>query len=413
MTRGALILLDASKKCNSSLYVYAARCLGLRPTILSAHSIGHEHLAAEGVEVVTVDTSNLEILIRECSRLHDIVGISAAGHTNDSYRMASKLCQHFRLPGPDTASIERCCDKLVQRQFLADAGVPVIACRMAADAKEVESAAEEIGLPVIVRPYAGIGSTGKKLCRTVHELAEHTTYLLNGKYTWWSSPRILVEERVEGLRYSVHAIGDEIIGIGAADWGTPPDFVYGELSYPALLTNDQYERIVDICLTGLDALGLGWGPTSIECLWTKWGPVVVEVNPGIAGTAAPRLVKLAYGIDLITAQIGLAVGQECHLPRRQSRAAIIRHLVADGDGTLEWIIGGSLAASLPGVDEVKFNVEPDSLIVRRGDHQDYIGHIIAASSSLDETETIIRRAVGLISWSIKPPRLAASYLWPN
>ncbi len=68
------------------------------------------------------------------------------------------------------------------------------AYRLATNATEVESFAAEIGLPVVLKPAVGSGSSGVRLCRNVDELAEHTTYLLGRKHIWRSSPRILVEE---------------------------------------------------------------------------------------------------------------------------------------------------------------------------------------------------------------------------
>ncbi|RVD62201.1 ATP-grasp domain-containing protein, partial [Mesorhizobium sp. M4A.F.Ca.ET.029.04.2.1] len=95
-----------------------------------------------------------------------------------------KLCRHFGLPGPNPASIERCCDKFTQRQLLAEAGVPIPAYRLAANAADVQKSTAEIGLPVILKPAAGSGSSGVRLCRNADELAEHTTYLLGEKHLW-------------------------------------------------------------------------------------------------------------------------------------------------------------------------------------------------------------------------------------
>ncbi|RWD54322.1 MAG: hypothetical protein EOS60_35365, partial [Mesorhizobium sp.] len=73
-----------------------------------------------------------------------------------------------------------------------------------------------------------------------------------------------------------------------------------EYTYPASLTDDEHRRIADVSMGCLRALGLGWGPTNIDVRWTKLGPVVIEVNPRLAATPTPQLVKLAYGVDLIT-----------------------------------------------------------------------------------------------------------------
>ncbi|OHV63490.1 hypothetical protein LCM4577_32345 [Mesorhizobium sp. LCM 4577] len=405
MARKALILVEGHR-VNGMLYVQAAQRLGLHPITLSSEPSQYDYLAAERLEAIRVDTDNFDALICECSRLratYDIAGITGfAGDDESIYTTVGKLCRHFDLPGPNPASIERCCDKFVQRQLLAEADVPVPAYRVAASAKDVESSAAEIGLPVIVKPTVGSGSIGVRLCRNVYELAEHSTYLLGGRHIWRSSPRILVEEFAQGPQYSVDMMGNELIGICAAEFGLPPHFVFRGYSHPAPLTDEEHERVANVSLSCSQALGLGWGPWFVEFRWTKRGPVIIEVNPRLAGGPNPRLVQLAYGVDLITEHIKLVIGEEWNLSRRHSHAAGARFLVPDRDGILEWITGNCQAAAVPDVAEVQLYVEPKMPIFRKGDHRDRIGHVVAASSSLAQTEAILERAVDLISWSISP-----------
>ncbi|RWN50124.1 acetyl-CoA carboxylase biotin carboxylase subunit family protein [Mesorhizobium sp.] len=399
-TRAFILLEDAS---NMLLYVKAARRLGLHPITLSADPAQYDYLAAEGIEAIRVDTDNLDALIQECSRLratYDIAGITSAQES--VYATAGKLCQYFDLPGPNPASIERCCDKFTQRQLLAEAGVPVPAYRLAANTTDVERAAAEIGLPVVLKPAVGIGSIGVRLCRSLDELAEHTTYLLGGQHIWRSSPRILVEEFAQGPFYGADIMGNEVIGIEAGDFGPPPHFVFRHLTCPAPLTGDEHRGIADVSLSCLRALGLGWGPTTVELRWTKRGPVVIEVNPRLTGGTSPRLVQAACGVDLVTEHIKLVIGEEWDLRKRHSQIAAAQCLNADRDGILDWIDGDSRAAAVPGVADVKLYIKPKTPIVRKGDSRDRIGHVIAASPSSARTAAILQRAVDLISWSITP-----------
>ncbi|TKB08698.1 MAG: ATP-grasp domain-containing protein [Mesorhizobium sp.] len=398
-----LILIGGTIMGSGLLYLRAAQRLGLQPIALSDDPTRYDHFAAKGVESIRVDTDDLDALIRECSRLqasYEIAGITGAA--DSFYATAGKLCRHFNLPGPNPEAIEQCLDKYTQRQLLAASGVPMPAYRLATNAAEVEDSAAEIGLPVIVKPAVGHSSVGVRLCRNFDELAEHTTRLLGGEHIWRSSPRMLVEEYAQGPYYTAEIMGNEVVAIGTGDFGCPPNFVCREFTFPALLSDDEHERIVDVSLSCLRALGLGWGPTNIEFRWTKRGPVVIEVNPRLAGTPFPQLVHLAYGVDLLIEHVKLAIGEEWDLRRRHSHIAAARHLIADRDGTLDWIDGHSQAAAVSGVTEVKFYVEPKTQIVRKGDYRDCLGHVIAASSSLAETEAILHRAVDLVAWSITP-----------
>ncbi|RWP57392.1 MAG: ATP-grasp domain-containing protein [Mesorhizobium sp.] len=406
MTRRAFILIEGNARGNGLLYIQAAKRLGLHPITLSADPAQYDYLAAEKNEAIRVDTNNLDLLIRECCQLretYDIAGISGFARVNESvYATVGKLCRYFDLPGPNPASIERCSDKFTQCQFLAEAGVAVPAYRLAANAADVERSAAEIGLPVIVKPAVGSGSVGVRLCRNVDELAEHTTYLLDGEYIWPSSPRILVEEFAQGPFYDVATMGNAVIAVGAADFHSPPYFVPCESMFPAPLTDEEHECIVDVSLSCLRALDLGWGPANIEFRWTKRGPVVVEVNPRLPGWTTPRLVQLAYGVDLISEHIKLVIGDKCDLRARHSHTSAARFLVPDRDGTLDRIEGASRAVAVPGVAEVKFYFEPETPIVRKGDYRDMIGHVIAASPDRTRTAAILQRAIDLIDWSITP-----------
>ncbi len=387
-------------------YVQAARLLGLHPITLSADPTCYQYLAPEGNEAICVNTDDLNALIRECSRLratHDIAGITGfSGGDESACVTAGKLCRHFNLPGPNPRSIERCYDKFTQRQLLAEAGVPVPAYRLATNATDVERSAAEIGLPVIVKPAVGSGSSGVRLCRNVDELAEHASYLLDGKRGGRSSPRILVEEFAHGPYFSTDMMGNEVVGIASADFEPPPNFVFRECTYPASLSDDEYKRIVEVSLRSLQALSLGWGPTCIEIRWAKQGPVVIEVNPRIAGGTNPQLVQLAYGIDLIAEHIKIVTGAEYNLRKTRRHAAAARCLNPDRDGILDWIDGVSRAAAVTGVAEAELYVGPKTPIVRKGDYRDRIGHVIAVSPSPAGTEAILQRAVDLISWSIIP-----------
>ncbi|QOZ66664.1 ATP-grasp domain-containing protein [Bradyrhizobium arachidis] len=400
MSKQVLIVLEGA--LNGRLYVEAAQRLGLQPIVFSADPSRFAYIAASGCEAVRVNTKNLDAMIHEClrlSRTSHIAGITSAQES--VYASVGKLCQYFELPGPDPVAVERCCDKFYQRQLLADAGIPTPAFRLATSATDVERSAAQICLPVIVKPAVGIGGMGVRLCRDLDELAKHTSYLLS-KEIWGSSPRILVEEFAQGPHYSVEIMGDKIIEIGAADFDNQPHFVCREYIYPALLTDDEHRRIVEVSSKSLKALGVGWGPKNIDLRWTTLGPVVIEVNPRLAGTPNSQLVKLSCGIDLVAEHIRLVIGQQCNLRRSHSHIAAARVLLPDREGILDAICGESRAAEVPGITEVRFSVEPKASIVKKNDYRDRIGHVIATSPDRAVTKRALQRAVDLIEWSITP-----------
>ncbi|CDX52806.1 conserved hypothetical protein [Mesorhizobium plurifarium] len=403
MARGRVFILIEGHAVNGLLYVRAAQRLGLHPITLSVDPARYSYIATEQLHAICVDTNDLDALIDECSRLSATDGIAGITGALDSvYATVSKLCRHFNLPGPDPVAIERCYDKFAQRQLLAQAGIRVPSFRTVTSAADVESSAAEIGLPVILKPVMGSGSSGVRLCYSVEALAEHTAYLLGGAHRWRCTPRILIEEFADGPYYCAEMMGTEFVGIAASDLHPPPYFVFREWTFPAVLTEEEHERIANLSLHCLRALDLGWGPTNIEFRWTKSGPVVIEVNPRLGGAPDPQLIQLAYGVDLITEHIKLAIGEKCDLRRKHSDTAAARMLVPDHDGFLDWIGGVALATAVPGITEVRMYVTAETPIIKKGDDRDYIGHVIAASPNLGRTREILQNAVNLIEWSITP-----------
>lgn len=207
MGRRVLVMLEGAS--TGLLFIQAAKRLGLHPIILASNPAQYRYLAAESIEAIRVDTDNLDALVRECRRIcstYDIAGITSS--QEEVYATVGKLCQHFNLPGPNPSSVERCRDKFVQRHLLAEAGVPVPAYRLAANSTDVESAATDVGLPVVLKPVVGIGSIGIRLCCTASEVAEYTTHLVGARHIWPSSPKILVEEFAQGAHYTAERRGD-------------------------------------------------------------------------------------------------------------------------------------------------------------------------------------------------------------
>ncbi|RWB53410.1 MAG: ATP-grasp domain-containing protein [Mesorhizobium sp.] len=403
MGRKALILVEGDRG-NGPRHIQAAKRLGFHPITLATDPAQYKYLVAENVDAVRADTGNIDALISECYRLrlmYEIAGIT--GFVSDDVSLSAivgKLSRHFGLAGPNPASVERCRDKFAQRKLLEEAGVSVPAYHRAANAKEVESFATHIGLPVVVKPVQGSGSMGVRLCSNVEELAAHSASLLGRKNIRPDSQGILVEEFVQGPHYGIDILGYEVIAIAALDFGVQPYFICRECTYPAVLNDDERASVDEISLSCLRTLGLGWGPTNIELRWTKRGPVVIGVSPHLPSSPAPELVWLAYGVDLIAEHIKLVTGVQKRLRRSPTDTAAARFLVPDRDGNLDWTDGDDRSAE--GVAEVEWYIPPKTPIVRKGDYRDRIGHVIAVSTNRAQTQTMLQRAADSINWSITP-----------
>ncbi|OBQ95825.1 hypothetical protein A9K66_24805 [Mesorhizobium sp. AA23] len=348
----------------------AAKRLGLHVITLAVDPGRYEYVAAEETEAIRVDTGNIDALIRECYGLrirYDIVGITGAASDEVSVTATvGKLCRHFGLPGPNPVSIEQCSDKFSQRQLLSQAGVSVPAYHLAANGKQAECFADDIGLPVVVKPAFGNGRTRARLCRNAQELAEHTDDLFGATHIARSSPRVLVEEYLQGTQYIINMFEKEIIGIAAIKLDPMPGLIWSECTYPAVLTDDEYVNIYNVSLICLRTLGLNWGPTNIELRSKNHGPVVIGVSPHLPGSPAPELVQLAYGVDLISEHIKLVTGVRRSLRRSPTDIASARFLIGDRDGALDCMDGRQSGGCCLRLDQVERYIEPKATTARKG-----------------------------------------------
>ncbi|WP_234842115.1 MFS transporter [Sinorhizobium meliloti] len=190
MKRRALVLVEGSTG-NGLLYVQAARRLGLYPVSLAVDPSRYDYLAAKSVDAIQVDTNDLDALKRACSRLratHDIAGIVCFSGRKGT---VAELCRYFGLTVPDSESTQDGSDEVRQRGMLSPAGLPMLADPLVGNPTELQSAAVEICLPVVVKPVSG---SGAEMYRIVDEIAEHTSNVTGQTLVWQAPRRLLFEE---------------------------------------------------------------------------------------------------------------------------------------------------------------------------------------------------------------------------
>jgi biotin carboxylase len=223
---------------------------------------------------------------------------------------------------------------------------------------------------------------------------------------------VLVEEYVAGPEVSVETFGSEIVGVTAKHLGRLPSFVECGHDFPVgpLIGAGRVEAVA---MAAVEALGLGFGPAHTEIRLAPRGPVVIEVNPRLAGGRIPTLVRLATGIDLVGATIDATIGAARPLPEPglslAAHAAVvggtppvprghasIRFVVSPRAGRVRRTAGVAAAAAVPGVVDVAISARPGQRVGGTGSFLDRIGHVIAAAPTATAARTAAERAVALL-----------------
>ena len=412
MNKPWLAFVESNTSGTGPLFIRAADALGFRPLLLARDPSRYAFVAHEQVEAVTVDTHDDQAVHDACSKLAKQGGL--AGITSSSeYFIATtaRVARDLGLPGPDPVAVQSCRDKRKQRRRLERAGVAVPQFRSASGVKAALSAARELGFPLVVKPVSGSGSVGVKLCRSDDELRDHAAALLKQRYNergMLVPHGILLEEPVVGPEFSVETFDDQVLGITEKHLGEPPYFIEIGHDFPASLSERVENVISRSALDALQALGLGWGPAHTELRMTLRGPIIIEVNPRLAGGFIPELMREAQGIDLITETVRRVAGQHPIIRKLYHRHASIRFLLPDRDGALIAVESLDTVKEIPGIEDVRLYLKPGESVKRRGDFRDRIGHVISTSDSPESARRAVQRAWGLLNMRIESETIAAA-----
>lgn len=380
-----LALIESNTSGTGRLFARAALLQGCRPILLSDDPSRYKYVQEDGLDVLQVDTSDPDAVLESCRQLARNSALVGVTSSSEYYiATAAKIASQLKLVGPNHAAIRSCRNKWKQRVRLDAAGIGVPRFRCATSINAAAAAAEELGLSVVVKPVNGTGSLGVRLCQTRKDVAAHARTLLRQRYNERGQPiprKILVEQLAVGPEYSVETFDRQIVGITRKCLGPLPYFVEIGHDYPAIFSNRAKEEISLTVQRALDALQLGWGPAHFELRLTSEGPKIIEVNPRLAGGYIPELVRLAFGIDLVSATILKAIGEQPSLEKKIDRYASLRFIIPPADGTLAKIDGIERANKVSGIVEVRLYCKPGDQVRRHGDFRDRIGHTIAAAET--------------------------------
>jgi cysteine synthase A len=270
-------------------------------------------------------------------------------------------------------------------------------------------AALEMAYPCVVKPPADSSSKGVRLVGDGAELLDHFRRL----HAWRINDRgqrlggeVLVESLLQGPEVSVETVtlapGDvRVIGTTAKHLSPPPLFVEIGHDFPAALEEGESAAVRRSVLAALAAVGFDFGPAHTEVRLTKEGPVVVEINPRLAGGMIPELVRHALEIDLLSAVLNQLCGQPVDLAPRRAEWAAIRFLTADRGGRFAGLTGAEEARGIPSIREITLLKPLGATVQEAEEAADRIGFIIASGAWREQVLLDIEEAVRSIRLNIE------------
>jgi len=214
------------------------------------------------------------------------------------------------LLGASARSIRLAEDREMFRRAMESAGLPVLPARTVGSVEEGLAAAEEIGLPAILRPSFTLGGWGGGTATTREELEEQLrrgleaspahTVLVEASVLGWKEFELEVMRDAAGTFVVVCSIENlDPMGVHTGDSIT--------VAPAQTLTDREYQRLRDAARGVLDAVGVATGGANVQFAVdpTDGRFAIIEMNPRVSRSSALASKATGFPIARLAAKVAL------------------------------------------------------------------------------------------------------------
>jgi carbamoyl-phosphate synthase large subunit len=292
------------------------RAEGLRVSLINSNPAtimtDPEFADATYIEPITPEFVEQVIAREKPDALLATLGGQTALNTAVALYDSGVLTKHnVELIGANIDAIRRGEDRQLFKEIVARAGGDVPRSRVCHSMEEVRSTADELGLPVVIRPSFTMGGLGSGMAHTMPDLER----LAGAGLAASPVHEVLIEESVLGWKeYELELMRDrhdnvvvvcsienvDAMGVHTGDSVTVA---------PAMtLTDVEYQRLRDLGIAVLREVGVDTGGCNIQFAVNPADGrlVVIEMNPRVSRSSA--LASKATGFPIAKIAAKLAIG---------------------------------------------------------------------------------------------------------
>jgi biotin carboxylase len=301
-------------------------------------------------------------------------------------------------------------DKAAFHKLAERAGVNSYRWRHGTDPARLAALAPEVGFPLVAKPADGAGKRGVALARTPAQL-DAALACAAGSARWGG---LVIEQLLTGRDVTIDVFmcgGEAAFGAVHEKLTDPANSVAvrGHLT-PARLRPDVRTHLLEVTQRLCREIGLADGPANFDAFVDDDGEVqVVEVNARLPGVGLPSLVRAAYGVDLTSGLVSLALGEPVDLTPTDGRCGIV-HMLASAlpvTGIFRGAGGVAEVRRMPGVADCDFYVEPGAVVPPFPELGQEVGYLVTVGEDLPAAEAALADALRVLEVTISPARGSA------
>ena len=351
---------------------------------------------------VVVDVTNETEMLAIVDAINEQKKIDATFVTYEAYIVTNAMVtKHLGIPGISLESAKACTDKEYMRALFALAPEKISPDFMVAKSEEdLVRFANTHSFPLILKP----ANLSKSLLVTKNDTLEElvanyrkSLSLIDATYKKYAPGRqakLLVEEYLDGHIHSVDVFNDKD-GIphvleNVVDYQTGFDIGYSDNFHysrllPSRLPENEIEAIRHAAEVGCRALGMTSTPAHVEVIYTKEGPMVVEIGARNGGYRE-RMHALANGIDITKNALSLALNEPLDIAPKRNDCVGVFELFPRTPGVFMSIANEDTLRALPSFHYMDIKVDPGTFAGKAGDGYKMCAVIILSSSNPEQFE---------------------------
>src|SRR5215469_1743815 len=318
---------------------------------------------------------------------------------------AAYAARMLGLAANDPKAVERCRNKLSQREALRDAGVPVPHFFSFGLCDDIDAILRMVNFPCVIKPLSLAASQGVIRANNEAEFREAISRIR----ALLAAPEIQVthEEGLDSLLVESYVPGREVAVEGLLENGRfrvlaifdKPDPLEGpyfeETIYvtPSRLSAKQQVDLRDCAQRAVRALGLEHGPIHAEFRVNEGGPWVLEVAPRPIGGLCSRVLR--FGPDRISLEellIRTALGLGRVDIERESDASGVMMIPVPRSGVFESVEGVEDAKRVANITGIEITARLKDYITAWPEGASYLGFIFARAALPEDAEAALRQA---------------------
>jgi len=349
-------------------------------------------------------------------RIHGVLALGDRPTTTAAY-----ITRALGLAGNSPSAVERCRSKLLQREALSQAGLPVpefLAFRLSEDAEKIARCAP---YPCVVKPLSLAASQGVirandegeflAAVRRVKELLRNPEVQALREPTLGS---LLVERYVPGEEVAVECLLERgrLRVLAIFDKPDPLEGPYFEETIyvtPSRQPAAVQQQITACAEQTVRALGLTSGPAHLEFRLNRQGPWVLEASPRPIGGLCSRALRFGPQRMLLEELlVRHALRMDGAALEREPDASGVMMIPVPRNGVLERVTGEAEALATPGIEELHITARLHDYIRAWPEGSSYLGFLLARAGQPAAVEAALRAAHAKLRFEIAP-RLPAEH----